>query len=117
AGARGRAKGADWHFLTTRSTRALVPILDGFGQDLRVDSDSRAAPGTEEFTHTLQVFLIDPRGMVREIYSTAYLMPAMIVNDIRTLALEPPAPRGRRTPPARGTDCAGHASLPVAVSR
>ncbi|HEX4944235.1 MAG TPA: SCO family protein, partial [Usitatibacteraceae bacterium] len=35
AGARGRAKGADWHFLTTRSTRALVPILDGFGQDLR----------------------------------------------------------------------------------
>jgi hypothetical protein len=32
---------------------------------------------------------------VREIYSTAYLMPRMIVNDIRTLDLE------RAAPPAR----------------
>jgi len=32
------------------------------------------------------VFLLDASGQVREIYSTAYLMPQMIVNDIRTLA-------------------------------
>jgi hypothetical protein len=34
------------------------------------------------------VFLLDPAGVVREIHSTAYLMPAMIVNDIETLARE-----------------------------
>ena len=85
---RGPREGAEWSFLTTRSRRALEPILDGLGQDLRVEAGSRAVPGTEEFTHTLKVFLIDPDGRVREIYSTGYLMPEMIVNDIRTIAGE-----------------------------
>lgn len=83
-----RRPGAEWHFLTTPSKRALEPILEGFGQDLRVASGSRARPGTEEFTHSLKVFLIDPEGAVREIYSSAFLMPEMIVNDIATLARE-----------------------------
>jgi cytochrome oxidase Cu insertion factor (SCO1/SenC/PrrC family) len=85
--ARNRERGAAWHFLTTRSPREAAPIVEGFGQDLRVpvDAPPDAAP---EFTHTLKVFLIDPRGTVREIYSSAFLMPPMIVNDIRTLALE-----------------------------
>ena len=83
-----RRPGADWHFLTTRSKGALAPILDGLGQDLRVAAGSRARPGTEEFSHSLKVFLIDPAGMVREIYSTAFLMPAMIVNDMATLERE-----------------------------
>lgn len=83
-----KSPGADWHFLTTRSKRELVPILEGLGQDLRVASGSRARPGTEEFTHSLKVFLIDPDGVVREIYSTAFLMPAMIVNDMATLERE-----------------------------
>jgi protein SCO1 len=84
----GARRGADWHFLTTASRGALAPILDGFGQDLRVAADSTALPGTEEFTHNLKVFLIDRAGMVREIYSTAYLMPRMILNDIKTLDRE-----------------------------
>ena len=81
-------RGAEWRFVTTRSPEALAPILEGFGQDLRVAADSTAVPGTEEFTHVLKVFLIDPRGLVREIYSSAFLAPEMIVNDIRTLDLE-----------------------------
>jgi protein SCO1/2 len=85
---RGKARGADWHFITTASTRRLAPLLDGFGQDLRVDSSSSAAPGAQEFTHRLKVFLLDADGVVREIYSTEYLMPRMIVNDIRTLDAE-----------------------------
>jgi cytochrome oxidase Cu insertion factor (SCO1/SenC/PrrC family) len=95
AAARGRQPGADWVFLTTRSASRIAPILEGFGQDLRVAADSDAAPGSEEFTHSLKVFLIDPRGEVREIYSTAYLLPRMIVNDLQTLALEAGA-RARR---------------------
>lgn len=85
---RGGKGGADWSFLTTRSPTALEPLLEGFGQDLRVAADSQAVPGTEEFTHTLKVFLVDGTGQVREIYSSAYLMPAMILNDIRTLERE-----------------------------
>ena len=88
ARSRGTRRGAEGAFLTTPSPRALEPILEGFGQDLRVAADSRAAPGTEEFTHTLKLFLLDAGGRVRVIYSTAYLMPPMIVNDIRTLARE-----------------------------
>jgi len=30
----------------------------------------------------------DRRGVVREIYTTAFLLPDMMMNDIRTLALE-----------------------------
>jgi protein SCO1/2 len=84
----GSRAGATWDFLTTRSRASLDPILDGLGQDLRVAAGSRAVPGTEEFTHSLKVFLIDAEGQVREIYSTGYLMPQMIVNDMRTLAGE-----------------------------
>jgi cytochrome oxidase Cu insertion factor (SCO1/SenC/PrrC family) len=83
---RGARAGAEWHFLTTASRQALAPILEGLNQDLRVAADSRARPGTEEFTHTLKVFLIDAEGQVREIYSSGYLVPQMIVNDMRTLA-------------------------------
>jgi protein SCO1 len=88
AAARGRQRGADWVFLTTQSASRIAPILEGLGQDLRVAADSDAAPGAEEFTHSLKVFLIDPKGEVREIYSTAYLLPRMIVNDLQTLAIE-----------------------------
>jgi cytochrome oxidase Cu insertion factor (SCO1/SenC/PrrC family) len=88
ARARGNAPGADWHFLTTASTRSLAPLLDGFGQDLSVSASASASPGTQEFAHYLKVFLLDANGAVREIYSTAYLMPRMIVNDIRTLDAE-----------------------------
>jgi cytochrome oxidase Cu insertion factor (SCO1/SenC/PrrC family) len=77
--------GAEWRFLTTRSRAALDPILEGLGQDLQVEAGSRARPGTEDFTHTLKVFLIDPAGRVREIYGTAFLMPAMLLNDMQTL--------------------------------
>jgi protein SCO1 len=86
----GARAGAEWHFLTTPSRRALAPILEGLGQDLRVAADSTALPGTEEFTHALKVFLVDPEARVREIYSTGYLEPRMIVNDMKTLAAELP---------------------------
>jgi len=84
----GLGPGPEWRFVTAASKRALQPILEGFGQDLSVAADSTAVAGTEEFSHTLKAFLIDARGQVREIYSSAYLMPAMIVNDMRTLARE-----------------------------
>lgn len=76
-----------WHFLTTRSVDDLLPILDGFGQDVAVDVDDGGRP-LRTFSHMLKVFLIDRRGMVREVYTTAFLLPQVIFNDIGTLLLE-----------------------------
>ena len=77
----------EWAFLTTESPRALVPLLDGFGQDVRVEVDE-AGHRVGPLAHVLKVFLIDARGTVREIYTTSYLYPDVILNDIQTLHLE-----------------------------
>ena len=82
---------APWHFLTTYSTRLLAPILADFGQDVDIELDSRGT-STRARTHMLKVFLIDARGQVREIYSAAFLHPQVMLNDIRTLALEQRGP-------------------------
>ena len=83
------ARGGDlrWHFLTTYSTKFLKPILDDFGQDVEIELDANGAP-TRARTHLLKVFLLDRKGQVREIYSTAFLHSEVILNDLRTLALE-----------------------------
>jgi cytochrome oxidase Cu insertion factor (SCO1/SenC/PrrC family) len=86
------AKGVEWAFLTTERPRALVPLLDGFGQDVRVELDARGRPAGP-LAHVLKVFLIDERAVVREIYTTSYLFPEVILNDIKTLRLEDRAPR------------------------
>ncbi|MCI1191020.1 SCO family protein [Calidifontimicrobium sp. SYSU G02091] len=86
-GAYARDRDVPWAFLTTYSVRFLKPILDGFGQDVEVELDADGQP-TRTLTHLLKVFLIDERGRVREIYSAAFLQPEVMLNDLRTLALE-----------------------------
>jgi protein SCO1 len=88
AGSRARPGAVPWLFLTTRSARELMPLIEGFGQDIRYTTDrSRAAP-RRELAHVLKVFLIDPAGFVREIYSSEFLYPRTVLNDIQTLILE-----------------------------
>lgn len=77
----------DWQFLTAGSVPALLPVLDDLGQDVSVEMDEQGKP-TRTHHHMLKVFLIDPRGSVREIYTLAFLQPEVMLNDIRTLALE-----------------------------
>jgi cytochrome oxidase Cu insertion factor (SCO1/SenC/PrrC family) len=81
-----------WHFLTTRSVKALLPILDGFGQEIEFERDARGRP-TRTISHMLKLFLLDREGRVREIYSTAFLHPEAMLNDIRTLVMEEDARR------------------------
>lgn len=76
-----------WHFLTTYSMTTLKPILDGYGQDIEIVYD-RSGKATRARTHMLKMFLIDRQGRVREIYSAAFLQPQVILNDLRTLAME-----------------------------
>jgi len=86
------SRGVDWQFLTTRSERSLLPLLDGFGQDVRSAGSGRSDEASP-LAHMLKVFLIDPRGVVREIYSTAYLYPEVVLADIETLRLASVASR------------------------
>jgi cytochrome oxidase Cu insertion factor (SCO1/SenC/PrrC family) len=79
--------GVEWAFLTTERPRALVPLLDGFGQDVRIEVDAHGRPAGP-LAHVLKVFLLDEQAVVREIYTTAYLYPEVIMNDIKTLRLE-----------------------------
>ncbi len=84
AGSRAVDKGAGlrWYFLTTRSARELRPLVEGFGQDVQ------STGGRSELSHVLKVFLIDRAGDIREIYSSSFLHPEMVLNDIRTLLAE-----------------------------
>jgi protein SCO1 len=66
-----------WHFLTTRSVDELKPILDDFGQDVSVQFDAGGRP-TRLYNHMLKIFLIDTNGRVREIYTTAFLLPDLL---------------------------------------
>lgn len=78
--------GVEWDFLTTSGPDALVPLLDGFGQDVSVAAN--APDDTQDFAHMLKLFLLDSGGTVREIYSSAFLQPLVVLNDIQTLAME-----------------------------
>lgn len=86
-GAHARDSAVPWHFLTTYSMSTLKPILDGYGQDVDVDLGSDGKP-TRARTHMLKMFLLDRDAKVREIYSAAFLQPEVILNDLRTLAME-----------------------------
>jgi len=72
--------GLRWYFLTTRSAKELHPLVEGFGQEV-----TRSG---RELSHVLKVFLIDRRGDIREIYSSNFLHPQSVLNDIETLLLE-----------------------------
>jgi protein SCO1 len=77
----------EWRVLTAPSLRNLLPLLDDFGQDVGIDMDEHGKP-TRALHHMLKVFLIDPEGTVREIYSLAFMQPDVMFNDIRTLTME-----------------------------
>jgi cytochrome oxidase Cu insertion factor (SCO1/SenC/PrrC family) len=89
AGSRVRDGGAvPWLFLTTRSARELLPLVDGFGQDVRYTVDRSSGTLRRELAHVLKVFLLDRAGYVREIYTSTFLHPRTVLNDIETLVLE-----------------------------
>ena len=92
--------GARWTFLTTPSDAALKPLLDGFAQDVSPGRDAATDRLDGSLSHVLKVFLLDRDGRVREIYSTSFLAPEMLRNDIETLRREA-AQGGRAAPPER----------------
>lgn len=89
AAARGIDAPADngsWAFLAAASADALAPILDGYGQSIVPEVDEQGRP-TGQLSHVLKVFLIDRDRRVRNIYSTSYLHPEVVIGDLETLRL------------------------------
>jgi cytochrome oxidase Cu insertion factor (SCO1/SenC/PrrC family) len=77
----------DWAFATAPDETRLTPLLADFGQPvarLRFD-DGR---WTGLYRHVLKVFLLDRQHHVRNVYSTGFLHPELILNDVRTVLLE-----------------------------
>src|SRR2546425_11713009 len=85
----------EWAFLTTESPRTLVPLLDGFGQDVRLELDAGGRP-LGPLAHVLKVFFFFNDTATTEIYTTSYLYPEVILNDIQTLHLESATQRTMR---------------------
>ncbi|MGK0270089.1 MAG: cytochrome c peroxidase [Cocleimonas sp.] len=77
----------EWRFLTTSSLESLNPVLQAYNQDIQrqmsVNGDQ-----TEDISHILRVFLIDPKLKIRNIYSVGFLHPDLLINDVKTLLLE-----------------------------
>lgn len=79
--------GPPWHFLTTRSRRELAPVLRGFGQDVWISANG-SGEKAGRLPHLLKAFLIDRNGWIREIYTTSFFQPQVVLNDMTTLLLE-----------------------------
>jgi len=82
-----RAYDADpalWRFLTAPSERVLERVLDGYGQDRARVYDERGR-FTGRYRHVLKVFLVDAQGNIRNVYSTGFLVPELVINDIKTV--------------------------------
>ena len=75
---------ATWRFLTARSERAIQRVLDAYGQD-RTPVLDEGGRFTGLYRHVLKVFLVDAASNVRNIYSAGFLVPDVVVNDIKTL--------------------------------
>jgi protein SCO1 len=81
-------KGVPWYFLTTKSKQDLLPLVEGFGQDVEVAVDEKTGRVSRTLSHVLKVFLIDRAGQTREIYTTSFLIPQVVLNDVETLLME-----------------------------
>jgi cytochrome oxidase Cu insertion factor (SCO1/SenC/PrrC family) len=85
-----RAYDADpslWRFMAAPSERVLDGMLRSYGQDRAPVFDERGR-FTGRYRHVLKVFLVDRAGRLRNVYSTGFLVPQVVVNDIKTIMAE-----------------------------
>jgi cytochrome oxidase Cu insertion factor (SCO1/SenC/PrrC family) len=73
-----------WRFMVAPSDRVLEEMLRSYGQDRTPVYDDRGR-FTGRYRHVLKVFLVDRAGQVRNVYSTGFLVPEVVVNDIKTV--------------------------------
>jgi protein SCO1/2 len=71
---------ASWSFLTG-SRKVVAGVIKAWGMWVRP-----AANG--QLDHPSRVFLVDPKGRVREIYNLSFLKPSWVVEDVELLLQE-----------------------------
>lgn len=74
-------------YLTADSVESLMPIVDDYNQTIQ-NQINEDGTQSENFSHILRVYLIDPEFKIRNIYSVAYLHPDIMLNDVQTLMIE-----------------------------
>jgi cytochrome oxidase Cu insertion factor (SCO1/SenC/PrrC family) len=82
-----RALDADpalWQFLTAASAPSLDGLLRSYGQDRARLYDERGR-FTGRYRHVLKVFLVDRAAQIRNVYSAGFLVPQVVINDIKTV--------------------------------
>ena len=74
-------------YLTADSVESLMPILDDYNQSIQnqINDDGTQS---ENFSHILRVYLIDPELKIRNIYSVSFLHPDILLNDVKTLMIQ-----------------------------
>ena len=70
-----------WHFLTGQPAE-VERVWKAW------DMWARRDPATGVLDHPLRVFLLDPRGHIREIYNLQFLTPAAVLEDVRGVLSE-----------------------------
>ena len=103
----------DWLFLTTRSEKVLAPILESYQQAVTRQANAAGKPG-EVLAHILRVFLIDRDKQIRNIYSSGFLEPALLLSDLQTLAREAPQTPSPTSACADGARASGEKPPPEA---
>lgn len=83
----------EWLFATTDSATDLNQVLEQYGQFIIRNRKAEETKKSSAFSHILKVFLIDQKGLVRNIYSVDFLHPDVLLADIQTLLLEESAQR------------------------
>lgn len=78
----------DWRFLTTRDEQTLQPILDAYRQNVQKIYDEKGQ-FTGTFSHLLRVYLIDTDRNIRNIYNVDFLHADTVINDVKTLLIDP----------------------------
>ncbi len=80
-------KSSDWLFLTAANEKTLQPILDDFGISVEKEYNEN---GDEvgSFAHLMRVYLIDPKGRIRSIYSPDFLHQDLLQADVETILYE-----------------------------
>ncbi len=74
-------------YLTADSVESLMPILDDYNQTIQNQINEDGSQ-SENFSHILRVYLIDPEFNIRNIYSVSFLHPDILLNDVKTLMIQ-----------------------------
>jgi len=77
----------DLTYLTADSVESLMPILKDYNQTIQNQINEDGSQ-SENFSHILRVYLIDPAFNIRNIYSVSFLHPDILLNDVMTLMIE-----------------------------